>query len=99
MTLERDLVEAMDLLTFTFSSDFLDKWKFKFGQRLPSLLQIKLLKSLDSRKPLKIQSLHKFLVVDSGFNTEIVEAFLEDIEYDLYSPMIQGSLKDLELHH
>jgi hypothetical protein len=37
--------------------------------------------------------------VDSGFNTEIVEAFLEDIEYDLYSPMIQGSLKDLELHH
>jgi hypothetical protein len=94
-TLEEDLVEIIDLLNFTFSSDFVDKWSFKYGKRLPSLFQIKLLKSLDSRKPLKIKVIHKFLIVDSGFNKEVVESFLEDIDYEIYSPIISGVLSSL----
>ena len=92
-TLEEDLVEIIDLLNFTFSSDFTDKWSFKYGKRLPSLFQIKLLKSLDSRKPLKMKIVHKFLTIDSGFNKEVVESFLEDIDYEIYSPIISGSLR------
>ena len=79
-TLEEDLVEIIDLLNFTFSSEFVDKWSFKYGKRLPSLFQIKLLKSLDSRKPLKLRLMHKFLTVDSGFNKEVAESFLQDID-------------------
>tara|TARA_Y100001937_G_scaffold37513_1_gene53506 strand:+ start:31033 stop:31323 length:291 start_codon:yes stop_codon:yes gene_type:complete len=94
-TLEEDLVETIDLLNFTFSSDFIDKWSFKYGKRLPSLYQLRLLKSLDSRKPLKLQTIYKFLVVDSGFNEEVIKSFLEDIEYEIYSPILKGSLKDL----
>tara|TARA_R100001509_G_scaffold114667_1_gene69732 strand:- start:482 stop:781 length:300 start_codon:yes stop_codon:yes gene_type:complete len=92
-TLEEDLVEIIDLLNFTFSSDFTDKWSFKYGKRLPSLFQIKLLKSLDSRKPLKMKVVHKFLTTDSGFNKEVVESFLEDIDYEIYRPIISGSLE------
>tara|TARA_R100001509_G_C4752171_1_gene176793 strand:+ start:55 stop:354 length:300 start_codon:yes stop_codon:yes gene_type:complete len=91
-TLEEDLVEIIDLLNFTFSSDFTDKWSFKYGKRLPSLFQIKLLKSLDSRKPLKLKIVHKFLTTDSGFNKEVVESFLRDIDYEIYSPIISGTM-------
>jgi len=94
-TLEEDLVEIIDLLNFTFSSKFVDKWSFKYGKRLPSLYQIRLLKSLDTRKPLKMQTLYKFLVVDSGFNKEVIESFLEDVDYEIYFPIIKGKLKDI----
>jgi len=94
-TLEEDLVEIIDLLNFTFSSDFVDKWSFKYGKRLPSLFQIKLLKSLDSRKPLKIKIMHKFLTVDSGFNKEVVETFLDDIDYEIYRPILSGNLEPI----
>jgi hypothetical protein len=94
-TLEEDLVETIDLLNFTFSSKFVDKWSFKYGKRLPSLYQLRLLKSLDTRKPLKLQTVYKFLVVDSGFNEEVIKSFLNDIDYGVYFPIIKGRLEDL----
>lgn len=94
-TLEEDLVEIIDLLNFTFSSSFVDKWSFKYGKRLPSLFQLRLLKSLDTRKPLKLQTVYKFLVVDSGFNEEVVKSYLDDIDYEIYSPIIKGRLESL----
>ena len=94
-TLEEDLVEIIDLLNFTFSSDFVDKWCFKYGKRLPSLFQLRLLKSLDTRKPLKLQTIYKFLVVDSGFNEDVIKSFLEDIDYEIYTPIIRGRVADL----
>jgi len=93
INLEQDLVETIDLLNFTFSSDFVDKWCYKYGKRLPSLFQIRLLKSLDSRKPLKIDTVTKFLTVDSGFNEEVVDNFLEDIDINIYNPIISGTIK------
>jgi len=94
-TLEEDLIEIIDLLNFTFSSSFTEKWSFKYGRRLPKLLQMRLLKCLDSRKPLKLQALHKFLVVDSGFSPEVIENFLLDIDYEIYSPIISGRLNQI----
>jgi hypothetical protein len=95
--LEQDLIETIDLLNFTFSSDFVDKWSYKYGKRMPSLFQIRLLKCLDSRKPLKIETVNKFLTVDSGFNEEVVESFLKDIDYKIYRPIISGSLRQKNL--
>lgn len=95
-SLDEDLLETIDLLNFTFSSDFVAKWSFKYGKRLPSLFQLKLLKGLETRKPLKMQSLHKFLIVDSGFNKEVAESFLIDIDYEIYYPMVLGVLTDLQ---
>jgi hypothetical protein len=93
--LDEELFETFDLLKFATSRDFIDKWSYKYGKRMTRLFQIRILKSLESRKPLRMQTLHKFLVVDSGFNSEVVENFLLDIDFEIYYPIIIGSLKDI----
>ena len=93
--LDEELFETFDLLKFTTSKDFIDRWSYKYGKRMTRLFQIRVLKALDSRKPLKMQTLHKFLVVDSGFNQEVVENFLMDIDYEIYYPIITGSISDI----
>lgn len=93
--LDEELFETFDLLKFTTSKDFIDKWSYKYGKRMTRLFQIRILKSLESRKPLKMHTLHKFLSIDSGFNTEVVENFLQDIDFEIYYPIITGSLTDI----
>jgi hypothetical protein len=93
--LEEELIETIDLLNFTFSVSFVDRWKHKYGVRLLKLFQFRMLKALDNRKPLKLETLYKFLVVNSGFNPDLVVQFFEDIDYELYHPMISGRKKDI----
>jgi hypothetical protein len=56
----------------------------------------KILDSLKKQKPLKLNSLCKFLIVDSGFNKEIVINFLKDIDNELYYPMILGKIDSID---
>lgn len=94
--LETDLIDLMDTLEFTISKDFLNKWKFKYGERLIRLFQIKILDALKKQKPIKLKNLTKFLVTDSGFNIEVVKNFYLDIEFDIYYPIITGNLKSID---
>lgn len=94
--LETDLIDLMDTLEFTISKDFLNKWKFKYGERLIRLFQIKILDALKKQKPIKLKNLTKFLVVDSGFNVEVVKNFYLDIEFDIYYPIISGNIKSID---
>ena len=94
-TLEEQLTETFDLLNFTFSASFVDKWKHKYGVRLLRLFQLRVIKSLDTRKPLKLTTLYKFLVTDSGFNPDLIIGFMDDIDFEIYFPMIQGRKSDL----
>mgnify|MGYP003626985444 CR=1 FL=1 len=91
--LDSEFIDIIDLVDFTFSSNFVEKWSFKYGRRLARLFQIKIMKSLESRKVLKMSMLYKFLVTDSGFSTEVVKNFLLDVDYEIYSPIISGSLE------
>jgi len=95
--LETDLIDLMDTLEFTISKDFLNKWKFKYGERLIRLFQIKILDALKKQKPIKLKNLTKFLVVDSGFNLEVVKNFYLDIEFEIYSPIISGNIKSIDI--
>lgn len=95
--IDTELIDLMELIEFTMSIDFLDKWKMKYGERLIRLFQIKILDSLKKQKPLKLNSLCKFLIVDSGFNQEIVINFLNDIDNDLYYPIILGKIDSINL--
>lgn len=90
--IDTELIDLMELIEFTMSIDFLDKWKMKYGERIIRLFQIKILDSLKKQKPIKIDSIIKFLVLDSGFSNELVNNFLKDIDYELYSPIILGRL-------
>jgi hypothetical protein len=90
--IDTELIDLMELIEFTMSIDFLDKWKMKYGERIIRLFQIKILDSLKKQKPIKIDSIIKFLVLDSGFSNELVTNFLKDIDYELYNPIILGRL-------
>lgn len=92
---ETELIDLIDLVDFTLSSGFVDKWSFKYGKRLGRLFQVKVMKSFDSRKVIKASSLLKFLVADSGFSSEVAKNFLYDIDYEIYSPIISGSIEPL----
>jgi len=95
-TIEQQLIDTIDLLNFTLSVSFIDKWSQKYGVRILRLFQIRILKSLESRKPLKVKALYKFLVADSGFNPELVINLLNDIDYEIYSPIINGDIESLQ---
>lgn len=95
--IDTELIDLMELIEFTMSIDFLDRWKMKYGERLIRLFQIKILDSLKKQKPLKLNSLCKFLIIDSGFNQEIVINFLNDIDSELYYPMILGRIDSIDL--
>jgi hypothetical protein len=91
--LEIELIDLIDVIDFTISKEFITKWKMKYGERIIRLFQIKIIDSMKNQKPLKLKNLVKFLVIDSGFNYEVVESFLLDIDFDVYSPIITGSLQ------
>jgi len=95
--IDTELIDLMELIEFTMSIDFLDKWKMKYGERLIRLFQIKILDSLKKQKPLKINSLCKFLIVDSGFNAELVLNFLNDIDSQIYYPIVIGRPENIDL--
>lgn len=99
MTLETEFIDIVDTLDFTLSKVFIDKWKFKYGERLIRLFQLKIFHSLRKQKPIKLNSLYKFLVNDSGYNPDVVKDFFLDIDFEIYSPIISGRLKDLTLEN
>lgn len=94
---EEEIHDTLDLLTVSLSKEFMDRWKFKYGERLVRLFQIKLLDTLRKQKVLKLKILFRFLTKDSGFSSDIVKNFLEDIDFSLYSPIISGSYRDLQV--
>ena len=91
--IDNELIDLMELIEFTMSINFLDKWKMKYGERIIRLFQIKILDSLKKQKPLKLESLNKFLVQDSGFSSDLVNNFFIDIDFELYRPIILGQLE------
>jgi len=94
--LDTEIFELMDLLSFSLSKDFMEKWRFKYGERLVRLFQMRILESLKSSKNLKLDSLHKYLHKDSGFNSDLVKNFFIDIDYEIYSPIITGTMRSIE---
>lgn len=94
--LETEIHDLMDLLNFTLGKDFTDKWRFKYGERLIKLFQIKILDSLRNAKVIKLKTLYKFFTKDSGFSDEVARNFLQDIDFSLYFPIITGTKDDLK---
>lgn len=95
--IDTELIDLMELIEFTMSIDFLNRWKMKYGERLIRLFQIKILDSLKKQRPLKLNSLCKFLIVDSGFNGEVVLNFLNDIDNEIYFPILTGKVQAIDL--
>lgn len=85
-------IELMDLLQFTFSEDFIEKWRFRFSEQFIKQFQLRLLKSLGENKPIKKDTLYLFLRKKCAYSKEQILNFFEAIEIEIYYPIIYGNL-------
>jgi hypothetical protein len=85
-----DIVDFIDLINFTLSDDFIDKWRYRFSTKFIKEFQSKIIKSLKDRKPIKMESLTKHLSKKCGYSIEQVRNFFDAIEIGVYHPLILG---------
>jgi len=83
-----EIIEFIDLLNFTFSDSFVEKWRFKYSVAFVKKFQYKVLLSIQSKKPIKLKSLKQYLIKKCKYSSEQVEDFLDDIEISLYYPLV-----------
>ena len=87
--LDADLLDTLDILNFTLSSDFVEKWRYKYSTNFLILFQKKLLESLERSKPMKRKVLYSFLTVKYKYSPDLVDDFFKSIDIELYSPIIK----------
>lgn len=87
-SLDIQLYDFMDLLNFTLSTKFIDKYKYKFSKKFLLKFQYKLLHHLDKRKKIRKSTLYTYLSKGSGYSTDQVDLFFETIEIEIYRPFI-----------
>jgi len=87
------LIETLDLINYTLSDRFIERWRYRFSERFLKLFQTKLLESIKNQKPLKIQTLFNYLSSKCGYSKDQVMNFFEALEIkEMYSPIIVGKL-------
>lgn len=89
-----EIVDFIDLINFTLSDEFIDKWKYRFSNKFIKEFQLKVIKSLKERKPIKIESLFRHLSYKCGYSPEQIKNFFEAIDVSIYHPLILGKLPD-----
>ena len=85
------LYEFTELLDFTLSNEFINRWRSKYSTKFIKLFQTRLIKSMTDRRPLKINTLYIFLTKKCSYSREQVLNFFQSIDITLYSPVISGS--------
>jgi hypothetical protein len=92
-----EIVDFLDLINFTLSDEFIDKWRFRFSIKFLKEFQAKVIKSLKDRKPIKIDSLFKHLSKKCGYSPDQVKNFFEAIDIKIYHPLVLGKASSLAL--
>tara|TARA_R110002051_G_scaffold291138_2_gene355005 strand:- start:89 stop:394 length:306 start_codon:yes stop_codon:yes gene_type:complete len=87
-----NIIDFIDLLDETLSSSFIEKWRFTYSERFIKQFQMKILSSLTTNKPIKIDSLYIYLTKKCKYSREQVLNFFESIDIDIYRPLVQGKL-------
>ena len=89
------LYEFTELLEFTLSNEFINRWKGKYSIKFLKLFQTRLMKSMSDRRPLKITTLYTFLTKKCDYSKEQVLNFFDSIDITVYNPLIKGFRSDL----
>lgn len=82
------LIEFYDLIEFTLSFKFREKWKDLFSERMVKLFQLKILYCMKNQKPIKKTSLLNYLTNKGRYKKEVIEDFFDQIDIELYHPFI-----------
>lgn len=89
------LFEFTELLDFTLSNEFINKWNNKYSTKFIKLFQTRLMKCLADRRCLKLSTLYTFLTVKCNYSRDQVINFFQSIDIEVYSPVIVGFIEDL----
>jgi len=87
-----NIIDFIDLLDETLSTTFIEKWRYTYSERFIKQFQMKILSSLTSNKPLKIDSLYIYLTKKCKYSKTQVLNFFNTVDMDIYRPLIQGKL-------
>lgn len=90
--LDIEAIEFLELLNFTLSNYFVEKWRHKFSVKLIKHFQNKMFDSIQKEKPLKITVLFNYLTKKCKYSEEYVHSLFESIDIDIYRPFITGRL-------
>ncbi len=94
-SLDVQLIDLTDTITYFLSKRFDDNWEYKFSKKLIEQFKYKLLDSLERQKVLKISTLFNYLHKKCKYNREEIINFFESIEIENLSPIISGRVSSL----
>ena len=86
------MIEFIELIDYTLSKAFIEKWRYKYSEKFIKHFQVRLLKAMRTSRTLKVSTLFTYLHKKCKYAPEQVVDFLESIEVDLYQPLITGDL-------
>jgi len=89
--LDIEIIDFMDLLNATFSSDFVEQWRHRYSEKFIKHFQLRLLKTLSSQKPVKIDALYNYLEKKCKYSPEQIVNFFDAIDIDMYRPLVIGT--------
>lgn len=88
--IDENIVDFLDLINFTLSPKFEEKWKHRFSSSFVKLFQLKILESMDNQKPIKKATLYTYLTKRCKYSPDQVDNFFEAIDIEIYDPLIKS---------
>ena len=89
------LYEFTELIDYTLSNEFINRWNGKYSTKFLKLFQTRLMKAMVDKRPLKLTTLYTFLTKKCNYSRDQVLNFFSSIDIPIYSPLISGSEKYL----
>lgn len=86
--IDENIVDFLDLINFTLSNKFEEKWRHRYSSAFIKLFQLKLLESMDNQKPIKRSTLFTYLTKRCKYSEEQVDHFFKAIDIEIYDPLI-----------
>jgi len=87
--LDENIIDFLDLINFTLSNEFTEKWKHRFSPGFIKLFQLKILKCVDEGKTIRKTTLFTYFTKRCKYSDEQVNNFFDAIDLDIYYPLIQ----------
>ncbi len=87
-----EVMEFMELLDFTFSNQFVEKWRFKYSEKILKHFQDKMFQAVSKQKPLKMKVLFNHLTKKCKYSEEYVSSLFRSIDIDIYRPFVTGNI-------
>jgi len=89
------LKDFIELLDYTLSAKFVEKWRHKYSEKFVKHFQIRLLKSMQAKRVLKLSTLFTYLHKKCDYCKDQVINFLESVDIEAYQPFIAGYIEEV----